>query len=336
VGQLFTPILIISVTMFLGGLGSISAAEYFRPISLVYMFTLGFMILFFYWDFGSIIYPGANGTREMGERIAKIFCYVIGFLFLAVIEYYVEHRAAFLADPGILPFQWRNNACTLLMIALPFPFFLAMRRRPLYFGFSLLAVATILLTGSRGGLVFGLLEFALLIIYFAVKDKQHRKLYLTVTGIAVLLFLCLIPKWADFLDYTLERFTDMGENTIRLGLWKRSVEDFLSNPLTGRGLGYMGNRDLHKSATAALCWYHSTVPQIIGSFGIVGILSFAYQYYRRIRFFLSKRSLFSKTVLFSWIGLEMMSLVNPGIFAPVYLLCITVLFVIVENYEVEV
>jgi O-antigen ligase len=200
----------------------------------------------------------------------------------------------------------------------------------------LLAVATILLTGSRGGLVFGLLEFALLIIYFAVKDKQHRKLYLTVTGIAVLLFLCLIPKWADFLDYTLERFTDMGENTIRLGLWKRSVEDFLSNPLTGRGLGYMGNRDLHKSATAALCWYHSTVPQIIGSFGIVGILSFAYQYYRRIRFFLSKRSLFSKTVLFSWIGLEMMSLVNPGIFAPVYLLCITVLFVIVENYEVEV
>ncbi len=332
-GELFLPILLISCTMFLGGLGSITAAEYFRPISLAYMFTLGFMILFFYWDFGSIIYPGANGEKEIGQRIAKQFCFLILFLALAVLEYYVEHRSEFLADPGILPFQWRNNACTMLMIAMPFTFYMAMQHPVCYFGLSLISMGTIVMTGSRGGLVFGAVEFGLLLIYFAVKDKKHRKFYLTITGVILLAFLCLIPRMADFLDYTLERFTSQGENAIRLGLWKRSVEDFLSNPLTGRGLAYMGNRDLHHSATATLCWYHSTVPQIIGSFGILGILTFGYQYYMRIRFFHRRKSLFSRTVLFSWIGLELMSLVNPGIFVPIYLLYITVLFVLVENYE---
>ncbi len=332
-GELFLPILLISCTMFLGGLGSITAAEYFRPISLAYMFTLGFMILFFYWDFGSIIYPGANGEKEISQRIAKQFCFLILFLALAVLEYYVEHRSEFLADPGILPFQWRNNACTMLMIAMPFTFYMAMQHPVCYFGLSLISMGTIVMTGSRGGLVFGAVEFGLLLIYFAVKDKKHRKFYLTITGVILLAFLCLIPRMADFLDYTLERFTSQGENAIRLGLWKRSVEDFLSNPLTGRGLAYMGNRDLHHSATATLCWYHSTVPQIIGSFGILGILTFGYQYYMRIRFFHRRKSLFSRTVLFSWIGLELMSLVNPGIFVPIYLLYITVLFVLVENYE---
>lgn len=332
-GELFLPILLISCTMFLGGLGSITAAEYFRPISLAYMFALGFLILFFYWDFGSIIYPGANGEKEIGSRIAKQFCFLILFLALAVLEYYVEHRSEFLADPGILPFQWRNNACTMLMIAMPFTFYLAMQHPLCYFGLSLISMGTIVMTGSRGGLVFGAVEFGLLLIYFAVKDKRHRKFYLTVTGVILLAFLCLIPRMVDFLDYTLERFTSQGENAIRLGLWKRSVEDFLSNPLTGRGLAYMGNRDLHHSATATLCWYHSTVPQIIGSFGILGILTFGYQYYMRIRFFHRRKSLFSRTVLFSWIGLELMSLVNPGIFVPIYLLYITVLFALVENYE---
>ncbi len=332
-GELFLPILLISCTMFLGGLGSITAAEYFRPISLAYMFSLGFMILFFYWDFGSIIYPGTNGEKEIGQRIAKQFCFLILFLALAVLEYYVEHRSEFLADPGILPFQWRNNACTMLMIAMPFTFYLAMQHPVCYFGLSLISMGTIVMTGSRGGLVFGAVEFGLLLIYFAVKDKKHRKFYLTITGVILLAFLCLIPRMADFLDYTLQRFTSQGENAIRLGLWKRSVEDFLSNPLTGRGLAYMGNRDLHHSATATLCWYHSTVPQIIGSFGILGILAFGYQYYMRIRFFHRRKSLFSRTVLFSWIGLELMSLVNPGIFVPIYLLYITVLFVLVENYE---
>lgn len=331
--ELFLPILLISCTMFLGGLGSITAAEYFRPISLAYMFSLGFMILFFYWDFGSIIYPGANGEKEIGQRVAKQFCFLILFLVLAVLEYYVEHRSEFLADPGILPFQWRNNACTMLMIAMPFTFYLAMQHPVCYFGLSLISMGTIVMTGSRGGLVFGAVEFGLLLIYFAVKDKKHRKFYLTITGVILLAFLCLIPRMADFLDYTLQRFTSQGENAIRLGLWKRSVEDFLSNPLTGRGLAYMGNRDLHHSATATLCWYHSTVPQIIGSFGILGILAFGYQYYMRIRFFHRRKSLFSRTVLFSWIGLELMSLVNPGIFVPIYLLYITVLFVLVENYE---
>ena len=55
--------------------------------------------------------------------------------------------------------------------------------------------------------------------------------------------------------------------------------------------------------------------------------------YCRIKFFIGEKSLFAKTVFISFIGLELMSLVNPGIFAPLYLIIITVFFVIVEQYK---
>ena len=77
------------------------------------------------------------------------------------------------------------------------------------------------------------------------------------------------------------------------------------------------------------------MPQVIGSFGILGILAYGYQLFCRIRFFIRRKSLFSKTVFMSFIALELMSLVNPGIFAPAYLVIITILFAIVENYETE-
>lgn len=332
VGKLFLPIALVSVTCLLGGVGILTKQEYFSTISIAYMLCLGVLILFFYWLFGALIYPGANGT-DLDRRLAKDFCYLILFLFLSVLEYYYEHRVTFLAHPGILPFQWRNNACTLLLMAMPFPFYLAKEKLG-YIGYVVIALFTILLTGSRGGMLFGLIELLLLILFFAIKDKKHRKVYIGISIAGVLGVCCAIPFLLDFLSYTLSRFTmASGENAIRLGLWQRALEDFMANPLTGRGLGYMGNRDIHASATATLCWYHCSPLQIIGSFGLLGVLTYGFQLYKRIRLFTERKNLFANTVFLSFIGLELMSLVNPGIFVPLYLIFITILFVVVENYE---
>lgn len=333
-GVLSRPALYVSIAVFLGGVGIISPKEYFSKTSLLNMFMIGFMIFFVYRAFSSHIGPGKNYTKHMDVRLSKIMCVVTVYLALAVVEYYAEHWAVFIADPDILAFQWRNNASTLLMIAMPFTFYMGTKKFR-YFGISLLSFATILFSGSRGGLIFGGIEFLMLVIYFAVVDKKHRKAMLSVLGVIVLGCAALSPKLLELFRYTIGRFTSSGQYDIRLGLVKRSVEDFKANPLFGRGLGYMGNRDLHASARGALCWYHSSLPQIWGSFGIVGILAYGYQFYCRLKLMVSRHSLFGRTILLSFIGLEMMSLVNPGIFSALYLLILTVLLIVDERYTFE-
>ncbi len=333
-GKLLLPMCIASIATMTGGLGIITAEEYFSTISIAYMFTLGFGTVLVYLIFGAQLQPGKNYTENIDIRLSKIMITTTLFLSFAVLQYYGENIDKFILDPDILPFQWRNNACTILMIAMPFSFYMSTKKFP-YIITAFLSYGTMLLSGSRGGMIFGGIELFILIVYFAIIDKKHRKFLLGIVvaiGVAVVL---LLPKLINLFTYTIERLTSYSENAIRLGLLQRSVEDFLSNPLTGRGLGYMGNRDIHKSATATLCWYHSQIPQVIGSFGLAGVAAYGYQMFCRIKFFIAEKSLFAKTVFLSFIGLELMSVVNPGIFAPLYLMIITVLFSIVENYKLE-
>ena len=115
---------------------------------------------------------------------------------------------------------------------------------------------------------------------------------------------------------------------------RRAVEDFLSNPVFGRGLGYFGNRDVHHSAKGALCWYHSSPFQVIGSFGIVGIAAYGYIFVARIVYFARRNTLTNKFIFIAYIGMQLMSLVNPGLFSPVpYLLMMTLLFVIMDKIK---
>lgn len=333
-GKLLAPMCIASVATMTGGLGIITAGEYFSTLSVAYMFTLGFGTVLVYLIFGAQLQPGKNYTDAVDIRLSKIMVTTTLFLSFAVLQYYGENWEKFIMDPDILPFQWRNNACTILMIAMPFSFYMSTKKFP-YVITAFLSYGIMLLSGSRGGMIFGGIELLILIVYFAVIDKKHRKILLGIVaamGVAVIL---LMPKLIYIFRYTIERLTSYSENAIRLGLLKRSVEDFLSNPLTGRGLGYMGNRDIHESSIATLCWYHSQIPQVIGSFGLVGIGAYGYQLICRVKFFVAEKSLFAKTVFLSFIGLELMSVVNPGIFAPLYLMVITILFAIVENYELK-
>ena len=334
-GELLLPMCLATAALMLGGVGSMTWAEYTSKINLSYMFALGALIILVYIFIGGVLRPGKNYTDHMDERLSKVMITVSCYLVFSVLQWYVEHLDEFIFERNILAFQWRNNACTILMIAMPFTFYMAAKKNFAYISVAFLSYGAIVLTGSRGGLLFGAVELMILVVYFAVTDKKHRKPLLLIIGIVFVVAICLSPKLIHLMRYTLERFTSYKENFRRLGLIKRSFEDFLSNPITGRGIGYMGNRDLHPSKIGQLCWYHSSVPQVIGSFGILGILAYGYQLFCRIRFFIRRKSLFSKTVFMSFIALELMSLVNPGIFAPAYLVIITILFAIVENYETE-
>ena len=324
---LFKPICFTCVALFLGGVGSLSLTSYFSTLSVVYMILLGPAVLLLYWYFSSRF---ASSSDFSFVRLAKIMVVVSCFLIFAIFEYYGEHWAKFIASPNVLPFQWRNNACTLLMIAMPFGFYLSKEKSLWYFLVPVMTCVAFVLSGSRGGLLFGLLEFLILVIYYSVVDSRHRWVYLSVLGIGLALGVVVLIKYSSLVSYTLSRFTSSKENFRRIGLWKRSVSDFLSNPVTGRGIGYMGNRDFHPSQVGQLCWYHSSIPQVIGSMGIVGILAYGYQLVCRFKVLRGLGSA-GACALLSLVGLELMSLVNPGIFTPAYLIIITVVMACAER-----
>ncbi len=319
----------VSIAILLGGLGSISSGEYFSGTSLFYMIALGIGMVPIVSYVSSSYEKSYNSDFE--KRFSRIFVNCILILTVAVIQEYVSRWNEFTETMSVIPFQWRNNASTILMIAMPFAFWFASEKYRYTF-LALLDLAVIALSGSRGGLIFGSIEFGICFIIMTVIDKKHKKQNLITLGCFALILIISTPIIIRTLGYTLERFADPGQNEIRIGLIKAGIKDFFSNPLFGRGLGYMGNNNIHHNAEHTLCWYHNSVIQVIGSFGILGITAYGYLNYLRIKLFRKYKTFFSVIIFLSFIGLEMMSLVNPGVFAPFpYYLLVSLFFAIIEK-----
>lgn len=256
------------------------------------------------------------------------------FAVYMIIEFYLANIPEVMQTKGIIYMQWRNNISTYLMLAMPFVAFKAIKR-PSYIFLALLFYCCILLAGSRGGLVFGGIELLMTMSILIGLDKRHRWTFISI-GLGIVLAIALFfEDFYGFFGATFDRLI-MGisgaEKEVRLQLFERAFQDFNHNPIFGTGLAYMGNRDVHPSAKFALCWYHCEPLQIMGSLGVVGIIAYANQLFDRFVILLKKKTIFSVTVLVSYVGLEMMSIVNPGIFCPLpYLFLIILMLAVVEQ-----
>lgn len=327
--SVFPGILATSIAVTVGGVGIIYWKTYFSPTSIFYMCFLGFGMLLIYMYMCCSLSPDRGYDFE--SKFCKMMISIIPMLCVCLAFEYFMRRAEFLSSMTVIPFQWRNNASTLLMLAMPFAFYFSVRK----FAYSLvglLAYIAIIFTGSRGGLLFGAAELAICVIAMIIVDRKHRKYY--GIAIAVLCVAAIVMRHSIYetLSYTIQRLLDPNENSTRIEQIKRGIIDFKANPINGRGIAYMGNRDVHPSAKHTLCWYHCSLVQVPGSCGTVGILAFGYLVYLRIKCFKNNMSLFSLVLFISYIGLEMMSLVNPGIFVPVpYLFLVTIFFVCMEK-----
>ncbi len=330
-GKSFFSILAVSVSVTLGGAGYISAKEYFSLVSFYYVFGLGFGMLIIYILLNT--YLNTERQYPLKEKFTDIMIYMGLFAVFMIFEYYFANLSEVFAEKGIIYMQWRNNISTFLMLAMPFAAFKAVKK-PSYIFLSLLFYIAVLLAGSRGGLIFGGIELVMTISILIGIDKRHRWTFVAIVlGIA----LSVALFFQDFYGFFGETFDRLvmgltgGEKEVRLQLFARAFKDFNDNPIFGTGLAYMGNRDVHPSAEFALCWYHCEPLQIMGSLGTVGIVAFSVQLVNRFYVFLKKRTVFNITALVSYIGIEMMSLVNPGIFCPLpYLFLVTMFLSVVE------
>ena len=341
-GPSFPGLVAATVAMTLGGIGSLSAAEYFRPINLYYVLCLGIMMPALY----LVIKPRADA--EARDRFLRGLFLSGCLAAYAVLIFYARGWANFKETYHALSFQSSNNLATFLMISLPIGFLYSKRNRVLILLPALQYVA-LLFCNSRGGTALGTIEFFALLIFFCFyrSDRFRRAFFIGYLILTVVLVVTLLPKVLTFyrFDEKIENFSELSvpqlmkkaifevidDGEARVGLLGRSFEDFRSNPVFGVGLGYTGNQDLYNPVKGAMNWYHMWLPQIWGSLGIVGILCFGYQLFLRARLAFTRREFPEVTLSLCYAGLLLMSQVNPGEFCPFpYALIATVIFVLIE------
>ena len=342
IGASFPGLCAVAVAVTVGGAFFISAADYFRPIMLYYVGCLGALMPVLY------LVAKPRVDDEARERFLRGLFLAGCLSVFAVAIFYLRDWRTVAETRRALQFQSANNLVTFLMMTMPTGFYLAKKHRALIAAPAVMYLA-ILLCNSRSGTLLGSAEFFLLLLFFCFyrADRFRRVAFVLYMVAGVALCVVFLPRvlpyyaldtvgeyvppetfWGRVKDLPLKV---LAYNEARLGLLKRAWHDFCANPLFGTGLGYRGNSDLYDPARGAMNWYHMWGPQILGSLGVLGVLCYGYQLFGRIRLAFTRRDFSAVTLSLCYLGLFLISQVNPGEFCPFpYAVTATLIFLLIE------
>ncbi len=325
----FWGIVAVTVAVTLGGLGTISRGEYWNATSLFYVGLLGVgAVVSYLW---LMTCTGVRAEYNIFSKFAGIL-YAMGALAcFSVLHYYWIQRDVVLETRALAEFQASNNLSTYLMIAMPFSCWFSIKNKAHLLGFALIYTCLIL-SGSRGGLVMGTVEFFMCVLYLAVVEKKFRIIYFGAILAAAALIYFNIDNLFNF--YKIDTLRELvSQNGARYELLRRVGADIKSNIIFGRGLGYSGNSDIYSPVKGAMHWYHMMIPQIVGSLGVLGVFAYVLQFTIRVCSVLRKTDAYKLALGLSYLGLFLMSQVNPGEFSPPYALIAVMIFVMVDKYS---
>ncbi len=342
-GRSFRGLIAVTVAVTLGGLGSITVGEYFSLASLYHVLGLGALMIPIY-----LFLKGATNVKrdyDVADKVAGAMylgAVFIAFMILRIFVAYpdVWEQGAELIDTVVRHAPWRNSAAALAVMMLPFVFYYARRHHPIHLLSALFIYIIITLSGSRGAFVCGGIQLALCLFFFYLTKRSHlRRIIIAALFCMLAVAIVFIDPIVDFCSEYLRislNFDSIAKES-RFRLFFRALDDFRAAPFFGRGLGYIGNWDIYKPYDTVwqISWYHSLVPQVIGSLGLVGILGYGYQLIERLRVIhAAERTPYTKALVLSYVGILIYSQIDPGIFSPMPFAALTVmLFVLLEARE---
>ena len=333
VGKSFFGVLAVAIAVTLGGLFKITPAEYFDLETLYYTIGLGFGLL------GAYLFVRAhtveNDRYDIFERYADMMWLISLFATFMVLEYYVKNLDTTLFAGHFADIQWSNNISTTLMITMPFTLY-RIKKNLGFLALFFANYAAIILAGSRGGWALGTVELVICLavaVFFMDFEKRKRIVLGAVGGVLVVMGAVALFALTDYIiTYNEGEFVSHDE--ARIKLIARAFEDFISNPIFGRGLGYTGNYDVFKGRPATIGWYHMLIPQVVGSMGLLGMYCYGKQICDRFKMIFTKPDAYVWALGLSYIGLLLMTQVNPGEFCPMpYAFVIMTNFVMIERYN---
>lgn len=336
IGNTFLGLVAVAVALILGGIGALPPADYFKPGVLFYTLGLGIGMVAAY----LLLKPQLCVDRgyNVREKFISVL-YIMGMLAVVMVLFFITEHTQYIQDNKTLPdWQPSNNISTMLMFALPCPFFYLYRNR-----IHLLSILTlygaIILTGSRAGMLMGTIELFLCIFIAAIWDRNNRFTYVCI-GIALIGLGYMCGEFIMEFTARIDLSELIQEDESRFQLIFRARDLFLEYPVLGHGLGYQGNMDIYTPTKGAMSWYHMMIPQVVASMGSVGILAYGFQFFLQARSTVlplrknkdtEQRGLVL-TLVCCYLGVLLMSQVNPGLFCPLpYALLGVLIFALIDG-----
>lgn len=327
-GKMLLPSVAVGVALATGGLFTISAKDYFAPVTLYYTLMLGFGMAIAC----IVLYSYTRPTKPLAMLLSSQMSYFTLAGFIMLISQIVPYLARGQYDWF---FTWKNTLTTFLLISSPFPFYVAAKedfgiKAWVHFVLGCAGYGAAILSFSRGGMLFGGIALIVCVIACCVlAEKRNRIFFIAVaaTGAA-----CAVAfAFASGLIKTLVEEMQVSSSEARVKLWKEAWHNFLKNPVFGAGVGFRG--EFFNPKTGNMYWYHSTPFQIIGTAGLVGVAAYAFIYIVKLRITFSAKRLFNVFFAIAFFGFEAYQLVDAGNFVPIpFVLLMTHLFVIAEAY----
>lgn len=335
-GQSLAPLIAVTAATLMGGVGVLTAGEYFAPSTLAFLLGLGpGLLLCWFWL--------KNELRDRDRDVHNLLLDLTFWGLTVAAVVFIDAIPIFLREGRSLDHllyyfymdhvhQWENNAATMLMLAIPAAFGLS-KKHPVHYLTGTVLTAAAMFSGSRGALVFVPLEVLACLFWLCYSEKRPGVRLLrafilasgTVAGAYI--FYHNPSAFRSLYHY-------LGPQEIRTQLILASFDDFRAHPLFGVGLAFKGHADLYSGKAGTINWYHVFPAQVIGSMGLLGVLAWGWQLLARARLSVRVWHEEAFALPLCYFGLFLMSMVNPGEFCPIpYAMLAVWFFTWIEPYQ---
>lgn len=325
VGRTLYGWIAVSLALLVGGVGVISPADYFSPMSLYYVLGLGVGMLAFYLLVRSRF--AMQSVYTLFSRCSLVM-YLVGLL--AILNIVVHYYYAGSISTALATLQASNNLSTFLMFAMPFPVWYALKQNPFHIVSAFAFYLAIVATGSRAGFLLSTVEILICIAFWArYGGKLVRFFCFSLVSAGTIIGILLITE----IETLIPGFNFVTTEEIRYQAIRIACDSFLAHPIFGIGLKNHALDAIYLPKKGALCWFHMYVPQIIASMGSVGIFAYATQFLLRMSLIVRRHTTPLRLTLgISYIGIFLMSQFNPGEFCPIpYGMMTVVIFALLEQ-----
>lgn len=331
-GKMLFPMIAVSISLLISGANVTTSAEFMRALPMSLFLGIGVTAVYMLYT----VYLKRDNTTDIPRYFANTLVFI--GLTVAAELIVVISRADLPLDQWNMSYWdigWgnRNNIATYFLLLAPMSFYMASRgKHILFYNLSaLIMYICLILTFSRGGILFGAIGGVLALIFSVVKSpckKKQLALLLSIIGVALIVYFCLFNRVNTIFESLAKRGYGLSGRDV---LWAEAVEMFKQNPWLGRGFGYYGTGP-HPVSPIGMYWFHSTFYEIIGKLGVFGIIAYAWYYLARfIILFKNIGHKFNLFVLAAWISFEGYSIMDTGTFVPYpYMMLVIVTIAVLE------
>jgi len=332
-GRMLASLGAVSVSLVTGGIGAISAEEYFSGLSLYYIIGLGAGLVLVYVLMCSRL--SRPRDYDIAERFAALLYSMAALAALIILLFYVRNWQSLMPNFKTPFISYRNFCTTMMLFGMPMSCLFARRNSSHLLGMAGIYMV-MLIGGSRSAMFFGTAELMMCMAYVYIAHPEKRREYRRIALVLAVpvLLVCVHLLDTFFLGET-GRFSKhfIRPDEARPGFYRQGVLDFLARPVFGYGIGNMKNADIYQGINGSIIFYHNSILQVMASLGLVGCAAYLWQFAVRVRLLWDKRRKDAFVMSISYIGIMLMSLTNPGLFCPMPTAVLLVIMFAVVEYE---